>query len=67
MPIACVKCRRLMKPKKNGLGLRWGESHIRAGDLYECPDCGIEIIDAVEGSGYDPDNTVETIQMLSTT
>ena len=40
----CVKCKKEMRCKKNGIIVRYGESHCYASDKYKCPSCGNEIL-----------------------
>ena len=59
----CVKCRKEMRCYKTGLGARFGADHVYAGDAYECPDCGVRIIKAVDVPTHDPDKRINAIDM----
>jgi hypothetical protein len=48
---------------KNGVGARWGEAHVYAGDKHKCLECGVEILNCNSLPSHDPKKTVETIQM----
>ena len=51
----CAECRVEMQCKKNGVMCTWGEcgSWRRAGDLYKCPVCGIQVIKANDNGYHD--------------
>jgi hypothetical protein len=59
--IVCVKCGREMKCEENGLGVRYGESHVYTGDKYKCPECNIEVI-KTGTTVHDPDHKFKTIE-----
>lgn len=40
----CVKCRREMRCKSNGVLCHYGGGHTYPGDLFKCNFCGNEII-----------------------
>ena len=52
----CGKCKREMKCTKNGVGLDFGGGHIYAGDRWECPGCGAEVIVSTGVPSFDPDH-----------
>jgi len=38
--LICANCKREMRCTHNGIQCRWHGSHIYAGDMFECPECG---------------------------
>lgn len=40
----CVKCKCRMFPKKNGVTLQYTKDTYQRGDLWECPECGHQIV-----------------------
>ena len=40
----CVKCKKEMYCKKNGVIVRWRGYYCRSGDKFKCPECKSEII-----------------------
>lgn len=40
----CARCKREMRCKKNGIIVRYGIGHCYAGDKFECPECGAEVV-----------------------
>ena len=42
----CAKCGRSMSCKKNGVYATWSATHRRVGDLFECPECGCQVLQA---------------------
>ena len=46
-----------------GIGARWSTAHVYPGDLLECPACKAKIVLANDVPVYDPDMSIETIQM----
>ena len=61
--IVCVKCKIEMPPKENGLGVRFGATHVYCGDMYECPSCKNQIIKTAPMPIFDPEDKVKTIQL----
>ena len=56
----CVKCRREMRCTKNGIGADFGNGHIYPTDKFECPECGIEVLDSGNQNAYqDPDHKIQ--------
>lgn len=58
--LACVKCKKFFRMKKSGVPIEegmpkpdgdWGPYKLWMADLYECPECGVQII-AGFGSPY---------------
>lgn len=44
----CAKCRKEMRCLKTGVYAAWNERHhCYAGDLFECPECGCQVIQTV--------------------
>jgi len=42
--LICVKCKKEMKVKKNGVVVKYNEGHhCYSSDVYECKDCGATI------------------------
>ncbi len=58
--ILCAKCGKMMKVIKNGVTVRYGlyQGYFRA-DLYECPQCGIQVISGLSDEIFDPDKEVD--------
>ena len=58
--IVCLKCKREMRCKKNGVGVRYNGTHVYYGDSFECPECkSISIVcntNPCEDSKYQPDD-----------
>ena len=52
-----------MPAKENGLGIRFGTTHVYCGDMYECPSCKNQIIRTAPMPIFDPENKVKTIQL----
>ena len=52
-----------MKCEKNGVGARFGESHVYPGDLYVCPECGKKIVLTNKESVHDPEKKIFTVKM----
>lgn len=42
--IVCVHCRKEMKVVKNGVPCRWRGTHAYMGDLWECRECGFQVV-----------------------
>lgn len=42
--LICVKCLKDMECEYNGVLVAHDRYDVRYGDLYKCPECGIEII-----------------------
>lgn len=61
--VVCVECKKEMVCVENGLGVRYGNSHVYAGDKYQCKKCLKEIIYTNNSSIHDPDHQVKTIKM----
>jgi len=61
--LVCVDCRKEMKCEKNGVGARFGESHVYPGDLYVCPECGKKIVLTNKESVHDPEKKIFTVKM----
>ncbi len=61
--IVCVRCKVEMPPKENGLGIRFGETHVYCGDSFECPECKNQIIKTAAMPIFDYDKIIKTIQM----
>ena len=44
----CVKCRRELRPEKNGVGYlemaSFGPVQVWDSDMWKCPECGIEVL-----------------------
>lgn len=49
----CLRCRKFLRVKKNGVvieegspraGGAWGPYKLWMGDLWRCPECGVEVI-----------------------
>ncbi len=59
----CVNCAEEMKCMQIGLGVRYGESHVYPGDLFQCPKCHATIIVTNDNPVTDPDNRISTLQM----
>ena len=60
--VVCYKCGKEMKCSKNGIGVRYGESHVYPGDLYICICCGKQIILTESSPVHDPDKAIITIK-----
>lgn len=63
--IACVGCKRPMKVKKNGIGVRFGDNYVLPGDLYECKVCRREVILTSKYPVDDPDRDIMTVEMVT--
>jgi len=61
--IVCVECQKEMICVENGLGVRYGNSHVYTGDKYQCKKCLKEIILTNDEPIHDPNKQVKTIQM----
>lgn len=48
----CVKCRREMRCKENGVLCHFGAGHAYPGDLFECHHCGNQIVIAANGPSH---------------
>lgn len=46
----CSDCREVLRPVRTGVVVLWGKDHARAGDEYECPNCGTKTISANDES-----------------
>lgn len=55
----CVPCKCVMRCEKNGVGARWGKSHVYASDCFKCPACGHEILSCTARPVFDPDGTFQ--------
>ena len=44
----CVNCKTRFQAKKNGYLIPYTKNSTQSGDLWECPNCGVKI---VEGFG----------------
>lgn len=53
--IVCVKCKREMRCEKTGVGVHFGRGHVYAGDRFECPDCGANIVQTNPEPHFDPE------------
>lgn len=40
----CVRCQQNLRCQRNDVKVRLSENRIVAGDLYECPSCGFQIV-----------------------
>lgn len=40
----CVPCMTFYKPRQNGVIVQAGTEYLYAADLYECPECGVQMI-----------------------
>jgi len=40
----CVSCNSRMRPEKNGVCVKYSANGVQHGDLWECPECGYQII-----------------------
>lgn len=40
----CGKCQVSMNRKRNGVKVKYSTTEAQHGDLFECPNCGYEII-----------------------
>jgi hypothetical protein len=58
--LVCLDCRKFLRVKKNGVVIEegmpngsggWQSYKLWHGDLYECPDCGFQL---VTGFGHKP-------------
>ena len=56
----CAKCLVPLRCKKNGVVLTWAYSNRRAGDLYECPACGCQVIEANRNS-YQSESPIDKL------
>ena len=65
--LVCYKCGKEMSCTQNGVGVRYGESHVYPGDLYSCKCCGIEIIKTVSTAVHDPGKNINTIKGIEQT
>ena len=61
--VVCVECKKEMRVNQNGLGVRYGNSHVYAGDKYVCPECGKELIVTNKDAVHDPERKINTVQM----
>ncbi len=58
--LICAKCGREMRVVKNGVGCAFGLEHVYAGDMFECPRCGAQVV-KTNASGFpDPDRKRHT-------
>ena len=59
--LVCPKCKKELVCKKNGTTVRYRESgeHCYAGDLFQCPTCGFEVVNTRNESFYDPNARLE--------
>jgi DNA-directed RNA polymerase subunit RPC12/RpoP len=53
----CTDCKKEMVCIKNGMIARWGQNHCYAGDLYQCPECNMEILTGL-GKPFYSDNPI---------
>ena len=60
--IVCFNCGKEMKCVKTGIGVRYGTSHVYAGDAFECVCCKIKIINTNSNAFNDPQNVYPTVQ-----
>lgn len=51
----CAKCRVEMTCLKNSIGCDYGGGHVRASDLFACPECGAVIALANAAATFDPE------------
>lgn len=61
--VVCANCKKEMSVKENGVGVRFGKSHVYPGDLYECKKCKNQIILNNSVPVHDPEEQIKTIQM----
>jgi len=59
----CVKCKIEMQSRENGIGVRFGESHVYCGDKFQCPICNFEVIVTSNVPTFDPEKRILTLQM----
>lgn len=53
MTMICAKCRKEMQCLKTGVYAAWNlRHHCYAGDLFECPQCGCQVIKTAGTSMY---------------
>ena len=50
----CIKCKREMTCLRNGVAAVWGTSHCYSGDLWECKQCGNQILNCNETNHQNP-------------
>ena len=53
--LICVKCRRELRCQKNGVAANYGNGHTYPGDLFECPECGTQVLLTNAAPYYDPE------------
>jgi len=61
--LVCTDCKKEMKVVKNGMGVRYSESHVYPGDMYSCPSCHKTVILTNSGPVHDPKKEIKTVQM----
>lgn len=61
--LVCTRCSAEMHCIKTGVGIRFGDSHVYPGDIFQCPKCHYTIIQTSQESFYDPDQIIPTLQM----
>ena len=55
--LVCTKCKKELTCVTNGISVRFREdgSHVYAGDLFRCSECGYEIVNTNRTAHYEPD------------
>ena len=60
--LVCVRCQVEMFVEKNGVGVDLNDDTYAA-DRYECPVCGLQILNTNKLSSYDPTHEMYTEYM----
>ena len=50
----CVACHRGMRCEFNGIGVDYDNGHVYPGDLWQCPECKVQIIATIGRAIHDP-------------
>lgn len=61
--LVCYKCREELKCIKNGIGARWGASHVYVGDVFKCRTCKSVILSTNANATYDNNMKIPSFQM----
>ena len=60
----CVDCKKEMKCIHTGTRVRYGLTHVYAGDKFECPECHCAVVVCNTNPYYDPDPKVSIKDLL---